>query len=249
MRAQVTDYVWLATRADPASSSWSVVKLNARSWRRRVAAAKALGQAPPARRKAAEEDASSFVVAVDAAEDVAGPADPRAAARRPAADPALFGGGAFALDVTLAAPAVVADRSGLAPGFLVFARSKDEAARAAPAAPAAAAPPPSTRRCVVAASPLSTRPGGYEARRVGAEAFAEAAAPRGRGARGVVSCDAFRRRCFADARRHARLAWVRDDAEDARFLRDPATTQILTVGGDAETDRRFGRSRPNFKPL
>ncbi|KAH8093512.1 hypothetical protein JL720_4648 [Aureococcus anophagefferens] len=200
--ADVTDYVWLATRG-PASSSWSVVKLNARSWRRRVAAARALGQAPPARRKAAEEDASSFVVAVESAEDVAGPADQRGAAP-PAADPAFFGGGAFALDVTLAAPAVVVDRSGLAPGFLHAAR-------------------------------------GYEARRVGAEAFAEAAPGNARGAARSVSCDAFGGAAAGAAAPRA-LAWVRDDAEDARFLRDPATTQILTVGGDASVVPGFRAS-------
>lgn len=67
------DYVWLAVRIRRPSSSWAVVKVNARSWRRRVSAARALRRTPPTRRKTMESGTSSgdsFVVDVDAAEDL-----------------------------------------------------------------------------------------------------------------------------------------------------------------------------------
>ncbi|KAK7248644.1 hypothetical protein SO694_00164028 [Aureococcus anophagefferens] len=204
--ADVTDYVWRDARGPGAPSSWSVVKLNAV-----LAPARGRRQGSRPGAAGAAEGRRGGRVVVRRRGRVGrgrrGPADQRGARAARAADPAFFGGGAFALDVTLAAPAVVVDRSGLAPGFLVFARSRDERAPRLAGRRAGGAPAPSAARvvapCPAAPSAALLRP--------------TQAAP-------------------------ARLAWVRDDAEDARFLRDPATTQILTVGGDASVVPGFRAS-------
>jgi len=52
----VRDYCWLNTRTG--STTWVSAKINSRSWRRAVAASRALGRRPPKRRKALEASSS-----------------------------------------------------------------------------------------------------------------------------------------------------------------------------------------------
>lgn len=75
VEANAREYIWLAARcAVPASCrrqcTWAVAKLNAISWRRRVAAARALRQTAPMRTKAMDADARfSFSVDVEAGDE------------------------------------------------------------------------------------------------------------------------------------------------------------------------------------
>lgn len=111
----VRDYCWLATKC-AGQASWTCAKINARSWRRAVAASKALGRRPPKRCKALEAVPTCGYVLDVATHD-----------RDLALGPLLAGGSApaVALEATLRAPCVVIDRSSLA--GLAFAASRIEA--------------------------------------------------------------------------------------------------------------------------
>ena len=112
VEADAHEYVWIASRCRVPESSrrqcaWAVAKLNAKSWRRRVAAARALRQRQPVRTKAMDADARfGFSVDDEARDEMTD----RKAAHPRSKDSKARG---YSLEVTARTPCVVIDRTGL----------------------------------------------------------------------------------------------------------------------------------------
>ncbi|KAJ1448114.1 hypothetical protein M885DRAFT_156819 [Pelagophyceae sp. CCMP2097] len=128
--ADVRSYVWVALRCCAYGQAWDCIKLNAKSWRRKVRAAALVGSArPPTRRKtvALASRRCRFAVDVDARYEVF---SGRTLSESSLLDlfegpEALLAVPTYALDVVVRAPCVVIDRSGLR--GLSFATSRTEA--------------------------------------------------------------------------------------------------------------------------